>query len=68
MVPAELRVIVTLRPKNAHVACMVGMRQAPVPGFLIDAMLHTDVSIAQLLVSKHTDHLPLHRQSQNLVP
>lgn len=66
IVPAQLRVIVTVRPKYACRACTDGVRQAPVPAFLIDAALPTEGAIAHVLVSKYADHLPLYRQSQIL--
>ena len=58
IVPAQLRVIVTVRPKYACRACTDGVRQAPVPAFLIDAALPTEGAIAHVLVSKYADHLP----------
>jgi len=66
IVPAQLRVIVTVRPKYACRACTDGVRQAPVPAFLIDAALPTEGAIAHVLVCKYADHLPLYRQSQIL--
>jgi Transposase IS66 family len=38
--------------------------QAPAPDRLIEGGLPTDATVAQVLVSKYADHLPLYRQSQ----
>lgn len=66
IVPAQLRVIVTVRPKYACRACTDGVHQAPAPAALIEGGLPTEGAIAHVLVSKYADHLPLYRQSQIL--
>jgi len=66
IVPAQLRVIVTVRPKYACRACTDGVTQAPAPVALIEGGLPTEGAIAHVLVGKYADHLPLHRQSQIL--
>jgi transposase len=38
--------------------------QAPAPSRLIEGGLPTEATVAQVLVSKYADHLPLYRQSQ----
>ena len=63
-VPAQLRVIVTVRPKYACRSCEAGVTQAPAPAHLIEGGLPTEALIAQVLVSKYGDHLPLYRQAQ----
>lgn len=63
-VPAQLRVIVTVRPKYACKTCAQGVMQAPAPAHLIEGGLPTEALIAQVLVSKYADHLPLYRQAQ----
>ena len=40
------------------------MAQAPAPARLIEGGLPTDATVAQVLVSKYADHLPLYRQAQ----
>jgi len=40
------------------------MVQAPAPARLIEGGLPTDATVAQVLVSKYADHLPLYRQAQ----
>ena len=66
IVPAQLRVIVTVRPKYACRTCTDGVTQAPAPAHLIMGGLPTEATIAHVLVSKYADHLPLYRQSQIL--
>lgn len=66
IVPAQLRVIVTVRPKYACRTCTDGVTQAPTPPWLIEGGLPTEGAIAHVLVSKYADHAPLYRQSQIL--
>ena len=63
IVPAQLRVIVTVRPKYACRACTDGVTQAAAPSHLIMGGLPTEATLAHVLVSKYADHLPLYRQS-----
>jgi transposase len=72
-VPAKVRVIVTRRPKYACRACektgtddVAGIIQAPAPARLIEGGLPTEALVADVVVAKHADHLPLYRQSQIL--
>ena len=72
-VPARLRVIVTRRPKYACRSCektgadeTAGVIQAPAPVRLIPGGLPTEALVADVLVSKYADHLPLYRQAQIL--
>ncbi len=64
VVPAQFRVLVMRRPKYACRACTDGVAQAPAPARLIEGGLPTDATVAQVLVSKYADHLPLYRQAQ----
>ena len=64
MVPAQFRVLVTIRPKYACRRCEDGVVQAPAPARLIEGGMPTEATIAQVLVSKYADHLPLYRQAQ----
>ncbi len=64
IVPAQLRVIVTVRPKYACRRCKEGVTQAPSPARLIEGALPTEGAIAHVLVSKYADHCPLPRQTQ----
>jgi transposase len=72
-VPAKVRVIVTRRPKYACRTCekigaddVAGVIQAPAPARLVEGGLPTEALVADVVVSKHADHLPLYRQSQIL--
>jgi transposase len=65
IVPAQLRVIVTVRPKYACRTCTDGVTQAPTPPWLIEGGLPTEGAIAHVLVSKYADHCPLYRQSKS---
>jgi transposase len=64
IVPAQFRVLVTIRPKYACRRCEDGVVQAPAPARLIEGGMPTEATIAQVLVSKYADHLPLYRQAQ----
>ena len=64
IVPAQLRVIVTVRSKHACRRCEEGVTQARAPARLIEGALLTEGAIAHVLVSKYADRLPLHRQAQ----
>jgi transposase len=64
IVPAQLRVRVIRRPRYGCRACEGGVAQAPAPERPIDGGLATEALLAQVLVSKFADHLPLYRQSQ----
>src|ERR1700720_1389000 len=64
IVPAQFRVLVTRRPKYACRRCEDGVVQAPAPSRLIEGGMPTEATIAQVLVSKYADHLPLYRQAQ----
>src|SRR3954466_11081467 len=64
IVPAKVRVLVIRRPKYACRSCEEVVVQAPAPARLIEGGLPTDALVAQVLVSKYADHLPLYRQAQ----
>lgn len=66
MVPAQLRVRVTRRPRYACRACEQGVVQAPAPDRPIDGGLATEAMVAHVLISKYCDSLPLYRQSKML--
>jgi transposase len=72
-VPAKVTVLVTRRPKYACRTCektgadeVAGIIQAPAPARLIEGGLPTEALVADVVVSKYADHLPLYRQSQIL--
>src|SRR3954470_22701137 len=63
LVPAQLRVKVIRRPRYACRACEEGVVQAPAPERPITGGMATEALLAQVLVSKYADHLPLYRQA-----
>src|SRR5213082_3916572 len=64
IVPAQFRVLVVRRPKYACRACEDVVVQAAAPARLIEGGLPTEATVAQVMVSKYADHLPLYRQAQ----
>ena len=64
ILPAQFRVLVVRRPKYACRSCEDVVVQAPAPARLIEGGLPTEATVAQVLVSKYADHLPLYRQAQ----
>lgn len=64
IVPAQFRVIVTRRPKYACRSCEEVVVQAPALLRLVEGGIPTEATVAHVLVSKYSDHLPLYRQSQ----
>src|SRR5271165_491414 len=63
-IPAQYRVIVTKRPKLACRACPGTVVQEPAPPRLIEGGIPTEALVAQVVVSRFADHLPLYRQAQ----
>lgn len=62
-IPAQLRVIRTVRPKYACRTCET-IVQREAPERVIAGGMATPALLAQVLVSKYCDHTPLYRQSQ----
>jgi transposase len=62
-IPAQLRVIRTVRPKYACRTCN-RIAQAPAPDRPIAGGIATPALLAQVLTAKYCDHTPLYRQSQ----
>ena len=56
IVPAQLRAIVTVRPKYACRTCTDGVTQAPAPAAPIEGGLATEGTIAHVLISKYGYH------------
>ena len=63
-VPAQFRVRLIRRPRYGCRACENAVVQAPAPDRPIDGGMATEALIAQVLIGKYSDHLPLYRQSQ----
>lgn len=64
VVPTAFRVLVTRRPRYGCRACESAVVQAPAPARIVEGGIPTEALIAQVLVSKYADHLPLYRQAQ----
>src|SRR5215208_6825900 len=64
VVPAQLRVKVIRRPRYGCRACEEAVVQAPAPERPITGGMATEALLAQVLVAKFSDHLPLYRQAQ----
>src|SRR5437763_6828296 len=63
VVPAQLRVRVIRRPRYGCRACEGAVVQAPAPERPITGGMATEALLAQVLVAKYADHLPLYRQA-----
>jgi transposase len=64
VIPAQLKVIVTRRPKYACRACAGEVAQAPAAERLIENGIPTEALVAHVLTAKYADHTPLYRQAQ----
>ena len=63
LIPAQLRVLVTRRPKYACRRCSAAVAQAHAPERVVPGGLPTEALIAQVIVAKFGDHLPLYWQA-----
>ncbi|KFG90901.1 putative transposase [Sphingobium herbicidovorans NBRC 16415] len=61
--PTTFRVLVTRRPRYGCRSCEGAIVQAPAPARIVEGGILTEALIAQLLVSKYADHVPLYRQA-----
>lgn len=66
IVPAQLRVRVTRRPRYGCRACESTVVVAPAPDRPIDGGMATEALVAHVVISKYCDSLPLYRQAQIL--
>lgn len=64
VVPITFRVLVTRRPRYGCRGCESAVVQALAPSRIVEGGIPTEALIAQVLVSKYADHLPLYRQAQ----
>ena len=64
VVPVTFRVLVTRRPRYGCRSCESAVVQAPAPARIVEGGIPTEALIAQVLVAKYADHLPLYRQAQ----
>jgi transposase len=66
IVPATVEVIEHVRPKYACPRCREGVRIAPAPEKLFDRGRYGLSFVAQVVLNKFGDHLPLYRQAEIL--
>ena len=64
IVPAQLRVLVTIRPRYACPKGRAGVAQARAKPHLIEGGLPTEALIAHIITAKYAEHMPLYRQWQ----
>ena len=64
VVPTTFRVLVTRRPRYGCRSCEGAVVQAPAPARIVEGGIPTEALIAQVLVTKYADHVPLYRQAQ----
>ena len=62
-IPARYQVIVSIRPKYACPKGRTGVVQAKAPAHLLEGSWPTEALLAQIAVSKHSEFMPLNRQS-----
>lgn len=62
-IPARYQVIVSIRPKYACPKGRSGVVQAKAPAHLLEGSWPTEALLAQIAVSKHSEFMPLNRQS-----
>jgi transposase len=58
-IPARYQVIVTVRPRYACPKGRTGVVQAKAPAHLLEGSWPTEALLAQIAVSKHSEHMPL---------
>lgn len=56
--------IVTIRPKYACPKGRTGVVQARAPAHLLEGSWPTEALLAEIAVSKHSEHMPLNRQAE----
>jgi transposase len=64
VIPALYRVKVIRRPRYGCRGCESAVVQAPAPERPLTGGMATEALLAQVLVAKYSDHLPLYRQAQ----
>ena len=62
-IPANYQVIVTVCPKYACPKGCTRVVQAKAPAYLLEGIWPTEALLAQIAVSKHSEHMPLNRQA-----
>jgi transposase len=64
IVPVQYFIRRTVRPKYACRACEGQIVQAPAPAHVVEGGLPSEALVAQVLVAKHADHVPIYTQVQ----
>jgi transposase len=64
VVPAKVSVTRHVRPKYSCPQCKQGVVIAPMPLLLLPKSMAAASLVAQIIVSKYVDHMPLYRQEQ----
>lgn len=64
VVPAVYQVKLIRRPRYGCRGCEGAVVQAPAPERPLTGGMATEALLAQVLVAKYSDHLPLYRQAQ----
>src|SRR3546814_19551765 len=64
IIPAQYRVIVTVRPRMVCRSCGDSVAQAKAPAHVVPGGLPREALLAAILVKKYAAHLPLYRQAQ----
>lgn len=64
VIPAQFRVLETIRPRYACPKGRGGVVQAKAAPALIEGGLPTEALLAHIAISKFSEHLPLYRQAQ----
>lgn len=65
-IPAQTRLIETVRPKYGCRGCEGGVKQQPLPAAPIPKSMASASLLAYLIISKYVDHLPLNRIEHTL--
>src|SRR3954468_17124535 len=66
VVPAQLRVLVTIRPRYDCRRCEEGVHEQPAPARVLTGGLPTEALLVEVLFSKYGGGVPLYRQCQIL--
>ena len=63
-IPAKLVIVRHIRPKYGCRACEDGITIAPMPVLLLPKSIATPELVAQTILAKYEDHIPLYRQEK----
>jgi len=63
-IPAQVKVLAYTRPKYACNKCDAAVSIAPMPKLFLPKSIATPSLVAQTIISKYDDHLPLYRQEK----